>query len=58
MGAAPKFRRDSAGDPFEAKIGQLHPTAKIDVSAGQTVFSRVDQHPQTRLVVFDLYYDI
>jgi len=57
MERPPKFRRDSAGDPFGAKISQLRPIAKIDVSAGQTVFSRVDQHPPTRPPVFELYYD-
>jgi hypothetical protein len=53
MERPPKFRRDSAGDSFEAKIIQLRPTAQIDVSAGQTVFFRVDQHPPTRPAVFE-----
>jgi len=58
MERPPKFRRDSAGDPFEVKISQLRPTAKIDVCAGQTVFSRDDPRCPTPLAVFELYYDI
>ena len=53
-----KFRRDSAGDPFEAQIGQHRPTAKFCVSAGQTVFSRDDRRCSTPPPVFELYYDI
>jgi hypothetical protein len=57
-GGCVRFRRDSAGDPFEAKIGQHQPSREIRVSAGQTVFSRVDQDLPTPLVVFELYYDL
>jgi hypothetical protein len=57
-GNAEGFRRDSAGDPFEAEIGQHRPSREIHVSAGQTVFSRVDQDLPTPLGVFELYYDI
>lgn len=53
-----RFRRDSAGDPFEAEISQHRPTAKIDVSAGQTVFARVAQHRPTPSGEFELYSDI
>lgn len=55
---SPKFRTDSAGDPFEAEVAQHRLSGEIRVSAGQTVFSRVDQNLPTPLVVFELYYDI
>ena len=58
MERPPKFRRDSAGEPFEAQISQLPPIAKIDVSAGQTVFLRDDPRGPTPPRVFELYYDM
>lgn len=58
MAEAWKFRRDSAGEPFEAEICQHRPMSKIRVSAGQTVFFRDDRRSPTPPPVFELYYDI
>ena len=54
----PKYRSDTAGDPFEAEISHHEPVAGICVSAGQTAFSRDCRRRPTPLAVFELYYDI
>ncbi len=53
-----KFRRDSAGEPFEAEICQHRPMSKIRVSAGHPVFSGGSQHRSTPPPVFELDYDL
>lgn len=58
MERPPKFRRDSAGEPFEAEISHHRPTIEISVCAGQNMFFANFRHPSIRLGVFELYYDI
>lgn len=58
MADAQKFRRDSAGEPFEAEICQHRPMSEIRVSAGQTVFSGDAQLRSTPPGVFELYFEI
>jgi hypothetical protein len=58
MTGSPKYRSDTAGEPFEAEISRHEPTSQNRVCPGQAVFSRDLQLHPTPPGEFELYYDI
>lgn len=58
MTGLPKYRSDTAGEPFEAEISRHEATSQNGVCAGQAVFFRDLQLNPAPPGEFELYYDI